>query len=162
MGADKPDDNYTDATQRPGAIVIRPKLDPSFIYDPQTKHVVDRATGDYFVSQPISPIYGIYRAGIRDKTGKQISGYEYRFNDPRLPNGEAKYVYEIFWALRGEDETGKTMRQQIAGREDAKNDSIERLASFLLAQSIGYRGGIGKGETVLVDRRKDDLRGEMR
>ena len=44
----------------------------------------------------------------------------------------------------------------------AKSDSLDRLASFMRAQRIGYYSGVEKGEIVLADRRMDDLRGEMR
>jgi hypothetical protein len=150
---------YKDPTQRPGAVVIHPKLDPNMIYDPKTKRVTDTRTGDYFSFGQTSGINRFYQGAIFDESGKTHSVYKARYDGPRLPNGEEKSVYEILWTLRGED-SRKMMREQIAGRDRAKNDSLDRLASFLLAQSIGLYGGIKKGDVVLVDRRMDDTEWE--
>ncbi len=161
--SNQPERPYRDATQRPGAIVINPPLDPRMMYDPETKRTVDRKTGDYFVSQNIETINRIYRGSICNASGKVISSYEYRYGGSRLPDNQEKSVFEVIWAVRGEDYGGeKTAHEETAARERAKNDSLERLGSFLRAQLIGYsRDGVEKGEIALVDRRKDDLRGEM-
>jgi hypothetical protein len=151
---------YRDPTQRPGAIVIHPTLDPNMIYDPETKRVTDHRTGDYFIFGQMSAINRFYGGTLYDKSGKVLGEFKARYSAPRLPNGEEKTVYEILWTLRGEDHL-KMMREQIKGRDRAKNDSLDRLASFLLARSIGHYGGINKGETVLVDRRSDDTEWEI-
>ena len=152
---------YKDATEIPGAIVIRPQLDPNMIYDSETKRTADRRSGEYFASQGMNPINRIYQGSIRDRNGKVLLGYEYRYGGSRLANGKEKSVYEIIWSVRGEDVIGKMMHEEIAGRERAKRDSLERLASFMLAQMIGYNNGKYQGETWLADRRMDDLSGEM-
>lgn len=154
---------YQDATELPGAIVIEPKLDPDLIYDPEAKRVTDLRTGEFFRSQNMNSINRIYQGFIWDKSGKLLERHEYRYGGSRLPDGEEKSVYEILWSRRGEDEA---RLNEIGGykvaQKAAQNDSLERLASFLRAQRIGYSNGNEKGEIALVDRRMDDIRGEMR
>lgn len=154
---------YKDATELPGAIVINPELDPDLVYDSEKKRVTDLRTGKFFTSQRIESINGIYRGSIWDKSGKLLEQHEYRYGGSRLPDGEHKTVYEVLWSIRGDDDA---RLNEIGGykvaRKAARNDRLERLASFLRAQRIGYYNGIEKGEIVLVDRRTDDISGEMR
>lgn len=162
-GSEPPERKYQDATEIPGAMVIRPVLDPNMVYDSEAKRTTDRRTGEYFTSSLKNPINGIHQGTIRDSSSNLLYYYEYRYSAPRLPSGEAKTIYEIIWSMRGDD---YRRLREIGGQNEAmrraKSDSLDRLASFMRAQRIGYYSGVEKGEIVLADRRMDDLRGEMR
>lgn len=153
-------DAKPDASEVPGAIVIRPAANPAMVYDPETKRVTDRNTGERFhVSQQIRS-GGIFSAAIASQGGGAIYNYELKYGATRNADKTVKrVVWQVFHASRGQDRTGTIAEI----RERAKSDSIDKLAEFLRAMQEGIYlsdGLVPEGEVVIVDRRMDDTRGE--
>lgn len=142
-----------DPSERPGAIVIRPRLDPALQYDPDAKRVFDRNSGEYFVPRLVSSMNGIYEAIVFTPTDNPVAIYRYRSGDFMLPSGEKKFVYEVTPQSRGLG--GQLVTESNKSKSLGSQWDIERLGSFLRAQKIGFQGGVEKGEIVLVDRRLD-------
>lgn len=159
MTKDRPESVDRDASELPGAVVIRPERNPNMVYDPTTGRVIDTATGESFGASVSDTLAKLYRAGIRNAQGSPLYGYELRYGNPRNPDGSVKrVVWEVFWSIRSEDDR-KSPTESIANREHAKNDSLERLAQFLRVDHEGLyktNGRTVEGETVIVDRRMYD------
>ena len=164
VNAQHPPNLPQDASERPGAVMIRPDRNPEMIYDPETRLVTDMKTGDTFGASQHIRSGGVYSAGIHTGDGAPVYVYELRYGESRNPDKSIKRViWEVFWSLRGEDAIGNFQEVQLPGRERAKNDSIERLAQFLRARREGVAKSNNRanaGETVVVDRRMDDKRAE--
>ena len=157
-----------DASEVPGAVVIRPQHNPNMVYDPETKKVTDTATGELFGTRQEIRSGGIYAAGIKAADGSPVYEYELKYDENRNPDSTVKRtIWEVFWARRGDwmkryppFNDGDAIKR---AEQEAKNDSLERLAEFLRAKHTGiYRTGgrPPEGEVVIVDRRMDDTRGE--
>lgn len=151
-----------DASELPGAVVIRPRRNPNMVYDPETMRVTDMKTGESFGNKMVLAMGQLYRAGIRDADGQVLYVYELKYGASRNPNGSIKRVaWQVLWALRGKDAFGNIADVQIPGRERARRDSLERLAQFLRARYEGIYAAQGRaveggGEVVIVDRRMYD------
>lgn len=150
-----------DASERQGAIVIRPALDSDMRYDPATGDVTDLKTGEYLGVRQQMRSGGIYAAGIHNRDGAPVYEYQLKYSERKDADGNTtRTIWQVFWALRGED-SGKNMGDvQIPGRVRAQHDSLERLAMFLRARQHGIAQGENNNEVVVVDRRSDDTQGE--
>lgn len=91
-----------DASEVPGAIVIRPERNPNMVYDPETERVTDTETGESFGARQHMRSGGIYSAGIRAADGSLVYGYELKYGENRNPDGSVKRtIWQVFWARRG-------------------------------------------------------------
>lgn len=165
---DKPQEKHVeeDASERPGAIVIRPERNPDMVYDPETKRVTDIKTGESFESRYQTRSSGNYLAGIAGADGASIYVYELKDGTVRHPDGSIKRtVWQVLWARRGDyrERFGGSREAGEKAEEEAQHDSLERLAQFLRAKregiSIKNKGRI-IGEVVIVDRRMEDTSSE--
>lgn len=168
--SERPQKQYADASERPGAIVIRPPLNPDMVYDPETKRVTDTVSGDSFGVRQRIRSGGIYAAGIMDKKGSGLYEFELKYGGKMASDGTIiRTVWEVFSARRRGYlerfkplEIGSENALKLANAE-AQKDSLERLAQFLRAMNEGPGRSAGRepeGETVIVDRRMDDTSNE--
>ena len=124
-------------------MLIWPDRNPDMVYDPETERVTDTKTGESFGARQHMRSGGLHSAGIKDKNGKPVYGYQLKYSTKRVDGEIVLTIWQVAWARRGgwlARFKGKGSKENPAYEmtsTEAQNDSLERLGEFLRARSRG-------------------------